>query len=115
MKQSVDNFFRAGGAAVIKPGLERIKKLLELIGNPQHDFKVIQVAGTNGKGSFGCYCNAILAQADFRVGWFSSPHLVRRSESIRVINGSRDLMSLFTDETYGVRFLKLPFSAILKS
>lgn len=101
MKQSVDNFFRAGGAAVIKPGLERIKKLLELIGNPQHDFKVIQVAGTNGKGSFGCYCNAILAQADFRVGWFSSPHLIRRSESIRVINGSRDLMRLSTDETYG--------------
>jgi dihydrofolate synthase/folylpolyglutamate synthase len=88
MKQSVDNFFRAGGAAVIKPGLERIKKLLELIGNPQHDLKVIQIAGTNGKGSFGCYCNAILAQADFRVGWFSSPHLVRRSE-------------LSTDETYG--------------
>ncbi|AGY59018.1 FolC bifunctional protein [Gloeobacter kilaueensis JS1] len=63
-------------------GLERIRALLDALGNPQNAFEVIHVAGTNGKGSVCAYLSAILQAAGLRTGRYTSPHLVRWNERI---------------------------------
>lgn len=66
-------------------GLERISELLERIGRPQDRLPpVIHVAGTNGKGSTCAFLRAILEAAGLKVHVFTSPHLVRFNERIRV-------------------------------
>ncbi len=66
-------------------GLERINKLLGLLGNPQNDLKVIQVAGTNGKGSVTAMLSSILS-TKYKVGSFYSPHIVDYYERIQINN-----------------------------
>src|SRR3989344_2116826 len=68
----------------IKLGLEAINDLLQLLDNPQNKFRSIHIAGTNGKGSVSAYLAAILSQAGYKVGWYTSPHLIRFNERIRV-------------------------------
>ncbi|MBD1839336.1 bifunctional folylpolyglutamate synthase/dihydrofolate synthase [Coleofasciculus sp. FACHB-64] len=63
-------------------GLERIQKLLANLGNPHHKVPVIHVAGTNGKGSVCAYLSAVLTEAGYRVGRYTSPHLVDWNERI---------------------------------
>ncbi len=63
-------------------GLERIKKLLADIGNPHHQVPIIHVAGTNGKGSVCAYLSSVLTQAGYKVGRYTSPHLVHWTERI---------------------------------
>ena len=60
---------------------------LELLGNPQNSFKSIHVGGTNGKGSTSAFIASILEAAGYRVGLFTSPHLERFNERIK-INGA---------------------------
>jgi dihydrofolate synthase/folylpolyglutamate synthase len=67
-------------------GLDRISTLMEKLGNPQKELKVIHVAGTNGKGSVCNFISSILQQAGYSVGLYVSPHLERFSERI-VVNG----------------------------
>lgn len=66
----------------IRPGLDRIRALLERLGNPHGDFRSVLIAGTNGKGSVAAYLVAILGEAGLRAGMFTSPHLVRFEERI---------------------------------
>lgn len=68
----------------IKPGLSRIQKLLAAIGNPQNAYKIVHIAGTNGKGSTCAIIASILRSAGLRVGLYTSPHLLRFNERIRV-------------------------------
>ena len=68
----------------IKLGLEKTGKILSLAGNPHTQFKCIHIAGTNGKGSVSAMIASILKSAGFRVGLFTSPHLVSFTERIRV-------------------------------
>jgi len=70
----------------IKLGLENTIRLLSLLNNPQNSFKSIHIAGTNGKGSTAAMIASILRTAGFRVGLFTSPHLVSFTERIRVDN-----------------------------
>jgi dihydrofolate synthase/folylpolyglutamate synthase len=63
-------------------GLERITKLLADLGNPHHAVPVIHVAGTNGKGSVCAYLSAVLTEAGYRVGRYTSPHLIDWNERI---------------------------------
>jgi len=65
-------------------GLERITSLMERLGNPQSELKVIHVAGTNGKGSVCKYVSSILQKAGYTVGVYLSPHVERFSERIVV-------------------------------
>ncbi len=65
-------------------GLSRIEDLLELLGNPQDKLKIIHVSGTNGKGSFSAMLSAILYEAGYKVGSFSSPSLVTLNDSFRL-------------------------------
>ncbi|KAL6050928.1 aminodeoxychorismate synthase, variant 2 [Balamuthia mandrillaris] len=64
--------------------LDRIKLLLKHIGQPQHSYPIIHVTGTNGKGSVCCLLSTILCKAGYKVGRFTSPHLVRWTECISV-------------------------------
>jgi dihydrofolate synthase / folylpolyglutamate synthase len=68
----------------IKLGLENIRALLERLGSPQAAFPIVQVAGTNGKGSVCAALAEILRQAGYRVGLYTSPHLQSFTERIRV-------------------------------
>lgn len=70
--------------AVSVPGLERIRALLALLGDPQRQGRYIHVAGTNGKGSVCAYLTAMLTEAGYRVGRYISPNLIRVNERISV-------------------------------
>lgn len=70
----------------IKLGLETIQGILDFLGNPQDRYKVVHVAGTNGKGSVASAMSSILQAAGFRVGLYTSPHLVRFNERICINN-----------------------------
>lgn len=61
-------------------GLERMTRLLELLGNPQETMKVIHVAGTNGKGSVCRYLYTVLQENGYKAGLYSSPFLERFTE-----------------------------------
>ena len=71
----------------IKPGLERIKALCELLGNPQDRLKVIHVAGTNGKGSTSTMISNILIKNGFNTGLYISPYVTDFRERIQ-LNGN---------------------------
>ncbi len=87
---SVSNFF-------CKPGLERIQKLCQHLGNPQDKLKFVHVAGTNGKGSFCATLTSILIDAGYKVGTYTSPYILKFNERIAV-NGemisNKDLIEL---------------------
>ena len=70
----------------IKPGLERTRDLLAETSNPHNNFKSIHIAGTNGKGHVCSILASVLTEAGYKVGLYTSPHLVRFNERIR-ING----------------------------
>jgi folylpolyglutamate synthase/dihydropteroate synthase len=72
------------GASAYKPGLENTQAILTKVGNPETKLKFIHVAGTNGKGSTCAFLSSFLQQTGYRVGLFTSPHLVDFRERIRV-------------------------------
>lgn len=76
--------FQDKGATAYKPGLERVAEFCRKIGNPQRNYFVIHVAGTNGKGSVSHMLAAILQQAGYQTGLFTSPHLNDFRERIKV-------------------------------
>jgi len=61
----------------IRPGLERIERMMELLGNPHRRLKFIHVAGTNGKGSTCAYLTSILLKSGYDVGTFTSPYITK--------------------------------------
>lgn len=65
-------------------GLDRMAELLRRLGNPEKQLKFVHVAGTNGKGSTAALLDACLRQAGYRVGLYTSPHLVRYNERFQV-------------------------------
>ena len=72
------------GWGAYKPGLSRVNQMLELLGNPQNSYKIIHVAGTNGKGSVSHMLASILQKTGLKVGLFTSPHLKSFRERIKV-------------------------------
>lgn len=64
--------------------LDKIRSLLEKLGNPQKDFSVIHVAGTKGKGSVCAMLSSALQNAGFKTGLYTSPHLIKFNERIIV-------------------------------
>lgn len=78
--------FEKQGTMGYKEGLDTTLKLDEHFGHPHQSFKSIHIAGTNGKGSCAHTIAAILQQCGYKVGLYTSPHLVDFSERIR-ING----------------------------
>ena len=76
--------FSRVGAAAYKADLTNTIKLCEALGNPQHQFKSIHVAGTNGKGSTSHMLASILQTAGYKTGLYTSPHLVDFRERIKI-------------------------------
>lgn len=76
--------FQRVGASAYKPGLETVRLLDDKFCNPHLKYKTIHIAGTNGKGSTAHTLAAILQSAGYRVGLYTSPHLVDFRERIRV-------------------------------
>ena len=72
----------------IIPGLERMSRLLERLGNPQNTFKAVHIVGTNGKGSTGAFISSILKESGYKTCFYSSPHLESYSERL-LINGEK--------------------------
>lgn len=91
--------FQQVGSAAYKEGLENTIALDEHFQHPHRSFRCIHVAGTNGKGSCSHTLAAILQEAGYRVGLYTSPHLIDFRERIR-INGKP------ISEEYVIRFVK---------
>ena len=72
------------GASAYKPGLEKMQAFAAHLGNPHQDFASIHVAGTNGKGSTSHMLSAALQSMGYKVGLYTSPHLLDFSERIRM-------------------------------
>lgn len=96
--ESAPMFQQIGGKAY-KPGLETTHKLDEHLGHPHQEFRTIHIAGTNGKGSCSHTIAAVLQAAGYKVGLFTSPHLIDFRERIR-INGE------MIPEEYVVNFVE---------
>lgn len=72
----------------IKFGLENVSELLAYLGNPHMRFRSVHVAGTNGKGSVCAMTSSVLREAGYKVGLYTSPHIVDFRERIQV-DGSK--------------------------
>ncbi|WP_169849552.1 bifunctional folylpolyglutamate synthase/dihydrofolate synthase [Corallococcus exiguus] len=94
-------FFQALNPSGIKLGLERVRDALAALDHPERDYPALHVAGTNGKGSTCAFVARALEAAGHRVGLYTSPHLVRVNERIRV--SGEDI----PDAVFGQRILEV--------
>ena len=67
-------------------GLENIKSFLSLLGSPENKLKIIQIAGTNGKGSTSAFLSSILVESGYKVGRYNSPVVFEERENITINN-----------------------------
>jgi len=84
-----------------KLGLERMNKLMELLGNPGREITYYHVAGTNGKGSVATMVSNCLAAGGHKVGIYTSPYIERFAERIRVLDGRNGLLAFYENESHG--------------
>lgn len=104
--------FQSIGAAAYKPGLDTARELDSYFGHPHRHYPVIHIAGTNGKGSTAHTIASVLQGAGYKVGLYTSPHLVDFRERMRV-NGemiTRETVVDFVD-----RYLKLKSATLYPS
>ena len=85
-------------------GLSNILKVLKHSGNPEKSLKFIHIAGTNGKGSVAAMVSSVLKEASFKVGLYTSPHLVELAERIQ-LNGRKIPSGALADITGRVKGL----------
>ncbi|MGI6088590.1 MAG: bifunctional folylpolyglutamate synthase/dihydrofolate synthase [Bilifractor porci] len=78
------NYIEGIGKFAADTSLTHTDRLLDKLGHPENGKKIIHVAGTNGKGSVCAYLRAMLAEGGYRVGFFTSPHLVRINERFQI-------------------------------
>ena len=93
--------FQKIGAGAYKPGIANMEFADQLMGHPHRKYKVIHVAGTNGKGSVSNMLTSVLAGAGHKVGLYTSPHILDFRERIRVVqcfgDSPRGEFSLISD------------------
>ena len=89
--------YQNNGINAYKPDLSNITRLCEIVGNPQDNIKTIHVAGTNGKGSVCNYLSNLYIESGYKVGLFTSPHLIDFRERITINHQ-------FIDKAYIVDF-----------
>ena len=82
-KQAVE-LLTSSDKFLISLGLDRMLKIMEILGNPQDKLNCIHVAGTNGKGSVCAIIASILNQAGIKTGIYSSPHIFKYTERIKL-------------------------------
>jgi dihydrofolate synthase/folylpolyglutamate synthase len=79
----INDLINPGNTKII-PGLERMHKILDILGNPQHKYQVIHITGTNGKGSTAAFLESALVSCGYKVGKFTSPHISKINECITI-------------------------------
>ena len=89
--------------------LDRIRKALEILGNPQNELKCIHISGTNGKGSVCSAIASILQEAGYKVGLYTSPHIWKYTERIK-INGEEISQNDFASYAQKVFELDIPLT-----
>jgi dihydrofolate synthase/folylpolyglutamate synthase len=82
-QKSLDYLYRLEKFGMIF-GLTQVEKILNAIGNPHKEIQVIHIGGTNGKGSTAAMMSSILQKEGYQVGLYTSPHLIRFTERIKV-------------------------------
>ena len=112
--------FQRSGPAAYKANLDGTKAVCSMLGNPENDLKYIHIAGTNGKGTVAHMLSAILQSAGYKVGLFTSPHLVDFRERI-MINGEMipesdviDFVECYYEMWVLPSFFELTFGMALK-
>jgi dihydrofolate synthase / folylpolyglutamate synthase len=93
---AIDGLHSLAGELVVRPGAPRrqfrladMRELLGELGDPQLKFKSVLIAGTNGKGSTAATLASILAAAGYKTGLYTSPHLARVNERVRILGAGR--------------------------
>lgn len=97
--------FTRDGSSAYKKDLTNTIKFCEALGHPQETFKTVHIAGTNGKGSSSHMLAAVLQQAGYKTGLYTSPHLLDFRERIR-LNGA------MVDEQFVIDFVNTHFALI---
>ena len=82
--------FQKVGAGAYKPGIGNMEFIDQLLGHPHRNYKVIHVAGTNGKGSVSNMLASVLAAQGLKVGLYTSPHILDFRESVLVLNAGNN-------------------------
>lgn len=77
-------YIEATGWMGSRPGLERIRELCTMLGEPQRGMRFVHVAGTNGKGSFCSMLSSVLRAAGYRTGLYTSPYVLRFNERMSI-------------------------------
>ncbi len=101
--------------------LNRIEKLLDVLGDPAKDLKIVHVAGTKGKGSTCAILGTIMQEAGYKVGLYTSPHLHKVNERIRILGpenlrSKEDFSGAIDDEQFSAVLTALrPFAAAIKN
>ena len=94
--------FQKNGASAYKPGIGNMEFFDQLAGHPHRQYRIIHVAGTNGKGSVSNMLASVLASQGLTVGLYTSPHILDFRERIRTVScsleGSADTFSLIPKE-----------------
>lgn len=79
--------FQKVGAGAYKPGIGNMEFIDQLLGHPHSAYRIIHVAGTNGKGSVSNMLASVLASLGYKVGLYTSPHIIDFRERIRTVDG----------------------------
>ena len=79
--------FQKVGSGAYKPGIANMEFADQLMGHPHRKYKIIHVAGTNGKGSVSNMLTSVLAVCGYKVGLYTSPHILDFRERMRVVEG----------------------------
>lgn len=87
--------YQVEGKKAYKPGLENITALCDFFGNPQEHLKMIHVGGTNGKGSTCHMLSSILQESGYKVGLYTSPHLIDFTERLKINGVNADHQFVF--------------------
>lgn len=102
--EDIDSYITSLSSPGIKPGMERVSMLLDLLGNPEAKFPSVHVVGTNGKGSTSAMIDSSLRAAGYRSALYTSPHLVHFGERL-LVNGETVPSRLWMDSLKEISFV----------
>lgn len=97
--------FQKVGAGAYKPGIANMEFADQLMGHPHRKYKIIHIAGTNGKGSVSNILASVLASKGLKVGLYTSPHILDFRERIRIISEHTQPNSSLITKEYIWNFL----------
>ena len=92
--------FQKTGSSAYKPGTANMEFFDQLVGHPHKKYKVIHVAGTNGKGSVSNMLTSVLAAQGYKVGLYTSPHILDFRERMRVVSEKDESLVRLVSKEY---------------